>query len=354
LTGDTIDAVTPADPIDPQDNARPAVAVVVLNYNGLEDTLRCLESLRAIPDPFRLILVDNASAVDPRPPATEIWPGITTIRNAENLGYAGGNNRGLEAALAAGAEYVLVLNNDTVVDPTIVRKLADVLRADDRLGIVGPVINFMDEPAAVMTDGVVFNPGPGTEFFKRVEVPTGRTPPALVRVDIVNGCCMMLRASMLKAVGLFDEGLFIVHEESDLCLRAARAGYQSAVLGESLVLHKGSSAFERTGRQLQRYFDARNLLHLLRRHTGRVSSSRRLLPSLRHYGLYAFYRYDVEMEAGKPQAAAAVAEGVHDALLGRVGPYRRWASGSRAAMRWTFGAARSLIRSARRLKSRAA
>lgn len=331
----------------------PRVAVVVLNFNGLEDTIRCLESLRAVTAPFTLILVDNASTIDPLGQASAVWPHLIAIRNPENQGYAGGNNRGIEAALERGAELILILNNDTVVDPAIVSALVETMAADERLGIVGPVINFMDEPAAVMTDGVVFNPGPGTEFFRRVEVPLGRTPPALVPVDIVNGCCMMVRASVFRAVGMFDERLFIVHEESDLCLRAARAGFRSAVLGRTLVWHKGSSAFERTGRQLQRYFDARNLFLLLKRHTGRVGASRKLMPSLRHYALYAFYRFDVELEAGKPQAAAAVAEGVHDGLMGHMGRYGPWARPTRAISRLLFGAARWAVRTVRGMKPRA-
>ena len=143
-----------------------------------------------------------------------------------------------------------------------------------------------------------------------------------------------------RLYGVFDERLFIIHEESDLCLRAKTAGYGCAVLGETLVWHKGSSAFERSGRQLQRYFDARNLLHVLRRHTGRVGASRKFTPSLWHYLLYVFYRYDVEMDAGKTRAASAVAEGTYDGLLGGYGPYRRRSRVGRAASRVAFSAAR--------------
>jgi GT2 family glycosyltransferase len=319
------------------------VAIVVLNYNGLEDTLKCLSSLRELRDPATVILVDNASAVDPTEPARLAYPGIEVIRTAENLGYAGGNNRGIELALARGAEWILILNNDTIVEPRIVRELLTAFDADSTLGIIGPVVNFMEEPDAVMTDGVAFNPGPGTEFFQRIVVPVAQ-PPRTVPVDIVNGCCMMVKADVLRKVGMFDEAFFIVHEESDLCLRAKRAGFACAVLGESLVWHKGSSSFDRSGRQLQRYFDARNLWHLLKRHTGRVSRSRRLSASVSHYLRYAFYRYDIEREAGKTAAAGAVVDGVIDGLCGRFGPYRRRSGPGRAAGRMVFAAARTLAR----------
>lgn len=317
------------------------VAIVVLNFNGLADTLTCLASLCALADPVAgVILVDNGSAVDPGPEAARVYPGLEYIATGRNLGYAGGNNRGIERAMAMGVDFILVINNDTTVDPHILGALLDAFEEDATLGIVGPVVNFMDEPAVVMTDGVAFNPGPGTEFFKRIPVPVDAAHPVLVPVDIVNGCCMMISARLVSTVGLFDEEFFIVHEESDLCLRAGRAGFTCAVLGQSLVWHKGSSAFERSGRQIQRYFDARNLYHLLRRHTGRVARSRPWGQSFLHYLKYAFYRYDIECDAGKTAAAEAVIAGVYDALRGRFGGIDQPGRPGLGLLRAACGAAR--------------
>src|SRR5262245_17400474 len=231
----------------------PLVAIVVLDYNGLDDTLKCLTSLREVRYPaLSLILVNNGSKIDPEPQARSLCASLTAINTGANLGYAGDNNVGIERALEQGAEFVLILNNDTTVDPSIVRSLLDAFATDPALGIVGPVINFIDEPETVRTDGVRFNTGPGTEFFQRLPIPLRpglRTP---VPVDIVNGCCMMVKSEVFRSVGLFDERLFIVHEESDLCLRAQQAGFICAVLGETLIWHKGSSSFERSGQRLQR------------------------------------------------------------------------------------------------------
>jgi GT2 family glycosyltransferase len=307
------------------------VAIVVLNYNGLDDTVRCLTSLGSITYPdCCVILVDNGSGIDPAAEARRAYPGVEVIHTGSNLGYAGGNNRGISRALERGADYILILNNDTIVDPQLVTALIEAFAANPSLGIAGPVINFMDEPNVVMTEGVVFNPGPGTEFFHAQPVPTDSPSPALVDVDIVNGCCLMVRADVVRAIGGFDERMFIVHEESDFCLRAAAAGFRCAVLGRTLVWHKGSSSFDRSGRQLQRYFDTRNLYYLLRRHSGRVGRSRGQLESIQHYFRYAFYRYSHEIESNKPEAARAVADGLWDALCGRYGSYvqRRRAGGA--------------------------
>src|SRR5204863_3144494 len=118
----------------------------------------------------------------------------------------------------------------------------------------------LEEPDTVMTDGCVFN-APGYEgFFQRRPVPLAPGAlPRVTEVDIVNGCCMMIAAPVFRRVGLVDERFFLIHEESDFCLRARRAGFRCGVLGEVLVWHKGSSSFKRTGRQTQRYYDARNL-----------------------------------------------------------------------------------------------
>jgi len=299
-----------------------SVAVVVLNYNGLDDTLKCLASLRAVQYPLLSVhLVDNGSAVDPTAAALSAYPGLRVLKTGTNLGYAGGNNRGIEAVLGTATDYVLVLNNDTVVDPSIIEALVQAFATDSRLGIVGPTINFMDEPHAVMTDGVQFNPGLGVDFFHRIEVPLNQPEAPLVDVDIVNGCCMMIRADVLRAVGGLDESMFIVHEESDLCLRAKLKGFRCAVLGRTLVWHKGSSSFERSGRQLQRYFDTRNLFYLLRRYSGRVPGSRSVRNSLWYYFRYVSYRYEHEREAKKDAAALAVVDGLRDALAGVTGPY---------------------------------
>lgn len=330
-------------------------AIVVLNYNGLEDTLQCLASLRPLRDEGHdVILVDNGSAIDPGDEAARTMPGVIYLPTGENLGYAGGNNRGIRLALDRGAERVLVLNNDTTVDPSIVSALSACFERDPSLGIVGPLINFMDEPDVVMTDGVEFNTGTGTVFFRRIVVPPDGDAISPVPVDIVNGCCMMVRADVFRQVGFFDEQFFIVHEESDLCLKARRAGFGCAVLGRTLVWHKGSSAFERSGRQLQRYFDARNLFYLLKRHTGRVGQSRGLTVSVVHYFKYCFYRYDVERESGKPVAAGAVIEGVHDAFLGRVGPYRPGSRPGGRVLALLFAAARRMAIATRRSQRRSA
>jgi GT2 family glycosyltransferase len=301
----------------------PRLWVVLVNYNGLGDTRKCLQSLGEVTYPdLSTVVVDNASVEDPTPVLRAEFPGARLVRNAVNGGWAGGNNTGIAYALAGGADVVVLLNNDTVIAPDFAGRLAAAATAFPAFGILGPVINHMDEPGVVMTDGCVFNRPGYNGFFQRLPVPLAKTdPPSVTEVDIVNGCCMMIRRAVFERVGLIDERFFLVHEESDFCLRARRAGYRCGVLGETLVWHKGSSAITRSGKRFQRYYDARNLSLLLRKHLATHCTGRGAWGSRLQYLKYVYYRYAIEREEGRPAAADAVLEGVWDAVAGRYGPY---------------------------------
>jgi GT2 family glycosyltransferase len=300
-------------------NPRPTL--VLLNYNGLGDTVQCLRSLEAAGRPDTVV-VDNASTDDPSPVLRAEFPWCAIVRNPVNGGWAGGNNLGARFALERGAGFVVLLNNDTVIAPDFVTRLAAAAAAYPDYGILGPVIRYMDPPHEVQTDGCTFNEPSRPGFFQRKPVDLVPTAiPAVTDVDIVNGCCMMVRADVFHRIGFIDERFFLIHEESDFCLRARRAGFRCGVLGEALVWHKGSSSFRRTGRRWQRYYDARNLYLLLSKHAAN-RPGRGPLRSLWEYLKYTYYRYAIEREAGHADSADAVVEGVYDALVRRYGPYR--------------------------------
>src|SRR5262249_42366733 len=202
-----------------------------------------------------IVLVDNASTPDPIPELRGEFPECHFVRNPINRGWAGGNNSGIEYALDRGADQIVLLNNDTVVSPDLVDRLLRAATVRPEFGILGPVIRYLEGDQDVMTAGCVFNQPEHAGFLQRKEVPLiTADPPAITDVDIVNGCCMMIAASVFRSIGLIDERFFLVHEESDFCLRARRAGFACGVIGESLVWHKGSSSFKRTGKSLQRYY----------------------------------------------------------------------------------------------------
>lgn len=321
----------------------PRVWIVLLTYNGLEDTRTCLRSLAALRYPaVSTLVVDNGSDDEPLSALSREFPWCHGVRIASNGGPAAGNNTGIEHALGQGADWVLLLNNDTAVAPELVDRLVEAALAHPQFKVIGPVINYMEEPAVVMTDGCIFNDPASPGFFQRKPVPLTRaSPPTITEVDVVNGCCMMVAAPVFRRIGYFDERFFIYHDETDFCLRAARAGFRCGVIGDQLVWHKGSSSFQRTGKRLQRYHDARNLALLLRKHSGARHHGRTVLASAVMYLKYLYYRYCIERERGHRDAADAVIEGLCDGVVGRYGrfmPRRRLAV---PAIRWLFELGRS-------------
>ena len=302
----------------------PTVGIVVVNYNGLADTRECLRSLSAVNHArWFPVVVDNASREDPTATITSEFPGCTVIRRAVNGGWAGGNNAGIRWCLQHHADYVVLLNNDTRVSPRLIERLLAAAEAHPGHGILGPVIRHFDPPCDVQTEGCDFNTPRRAEFFQRRAVSLHDLPsPAVTDVDIVNGCCMMVGAQVFRKIRLIDEQFFLIHEESDFCLRARKAGFRCGVMGETLVWHKGSQSFRRAGLRVQRYYDARNLLRLLSKHGYLPGHRRGRLASLWHYLKYVYARYETERDAGQIDSATAVLEGAADAVLRRFGPYR--------------------------------
>ncbi|HXD88351.1 MAG TPA: glycosyltransferase family 2 protein, partial [Urbifossiella sp.] len=320
------------------------VWIVPVNYNGLADTRKCLQSLAELSVPASVVVVDNASADDPTPTLKQEFPGVHVVRNPVNGGWSGGNNAGIRFALDRGVDFVILLNNDTTVHPALVARLLAAAAANPRFGIIGPVIRYMDEPDTVMTDGTLFNrPGyPG--FFQRQPVPErAADPPAVEETDIVNGCCMLVRAEIFSQIGFIDDRFFLIHEEADFCLRAREAGWQCGILAEGLIWHKGSSAFKRSGQRWQRYYDTRNLGLLLSKHRSRLPARRSGWRSRLLYWRYAYHRYCHEREDGQADAATAVLEGLADAIARRFGAYQ-------VRSRWLKPILRLLFEAARRLK----
>jgi GT2 family glycosyltransferase len=259
------------------------------------------------------------------------------LRREENGGWAGGNNAGISHALEHGVEWILLLNNDTVVAPEILTRLMEAASCRPDAGILGPIICFMDDPETVMTDGCRFNRRGYSGFFERIPVPIAQAdPPSVVPVDIVNGCCMMISHRVFERIGLIDERFFLIHEESDFCLRAHHAGFESGIVAKPLVWHKGSSTFKRTGKGLQRYYDARNLALLLWKDRAVCPDGRGLLSSWLMYLKYVYYRYCIEHEQRELEAADAVLSGLLDGLSGRFGPRHPPYRFALPVLRWLF------------------
>lgn len=229
----------------------PAVAVVILTWNGKDLTLDCLRSLEAVPTPgLRVVVVDNASS-DGTVEAIRGRYGerVEIVETGANLGFAGGNNKGIEHALAGGADLVLLLNNDTVVDPGFVDALAAAMRDAPAVGVAGPKIYYHVPPDRIWFAGGVISMWRGTARHIGIrEVDRGQYDRPR-DVDYITGCAMMVRRSVFERVGVLDTGYRAYFEDSDFCMRARRAGFGIRYVPSARVWHKISSS---TGGQLSR------------------------------------------------------------------------------------------------------
>ncbi len=246
----------------------PSVAVVVLDWNGGEETLACLDAVFASEAVRpRVILVDNASRESVIPQARDRYPTIDVVRNDMNLGYAGGNNVGLRIAREAGAMHVLVLNNDAELRPDALRELVAVAQSDDRIAAVGARILRHDDPARLwMAWGELTY---RQSLVRLVGEGALDGPDYVVRRDVpwVSGCALLLTRAGLEQVGLFDEEYFAYHEEVDWCARARELGLRVVYAPAASVTHRGEGS-SGGGRYVSRkqYLAARNMVRFVRRH----------------------------------------------------------------------------------------
>jgi len=279
----------------------PAINIVILNWNGRDDTLACLESVEQIAYPnFRVIVVDNGSTDNSVDAIRAAFPKVELIETGANLGFSGGNNVGIKQALELGADHVLLLNNDTVVDPGLLDAFVAAARRYPDAGVFSAKIYFHGEPNCIWYAGVEWN----TKTARFEQVGEGMLDDGVrfsksCETDYACGCAFFVPAARLREIGLLDDNFFLYFEETDWCYRARKAGYPSIFVPEAKLWHKVSVSFGGEGSPLALYFQTRNRLLWARRHTA--------LP--RRLGVYAesvralFRRFVfplVRVRAGQP------------------------------------------------------
>ena len=255
--------------VDSAPGPAPRVAVVVLDWNGPDDTLACVASVVASTHrPLDVWVVDNGSRAPVLDEVARRHPGVRTIANARNLGYAGGNNVGIRAALAAGAGWVLVLNNDARLRPDTVAEMVAVARRDPLIAAVGAKILHLDDPGRLaMAYGEVDYRQSLVRLVGENEPDAPGAYAAERDVDWVSGCAILLARPALEAIGGFDEEFFAYHEEVDWCATARERGLRVVYAPKAVVLHRGSaSSGGSTFVSRRQYLTARNMVRFVRKH----------------------------------------------------------------------------------------
>jgi GT2 family glycosyltransferase len=241
------------------------VTAIVLNWCNELDTAACVDALRASRyDALAVLIVDNGSPDGSGARLHARFPDVSYLQTGTNTGYAGGNNRGMAVAVEDGADYLLVLNDDTVIDPDCVREL---VRAAEETGaaVVAPQILYFDEPGVVWYGGGVFSTMRGLGLHVRENEPVDpqqtRTP-----ITFVCGCCFLIRADVVRAAGGFDESFFAYVEDVELSLRLTRSGYTLMYEPAARILHRIKRGAESTPFQIRQR--DRNRRRLVARYYG--------------------------------------------------------------------------------------
>ena len=319
--------------VSPYNPTNPKVSIIILNWNGWRDTIECLESLYQVDyDNYNLILIDNGSENSSleeiraylggtKPIASkyveytsenkplkileytnsEVESGggredeiadlpsrekVVIIRNDKNYGFAGGNNIGIRYALKSqDPEYILLLNNDTVVKSDLLNKLVNAIDGDERIGFAGPIVYKYDSNGRtdlISVAGVNLIMSRGS--YRRIgseEVDRGQYH-STATVDSLEGSCLLIRRTALEQIGLLDESYFLYWEETDLCRRGFEAGFGCIVVPTTGIWHKVSTSKPRA---MVTYYKTRNRLWFVKSH----ASKEELVSFLCYFCIFQFW-----------------------------------------------------------------
>ena len=294
----------------------PKVGIIVVHYINLEDTLECLISLSEVNYPnFDVFLVNNGSTDFDENKVRNVFLRITIISLKENLGYAGGNNIALVRAIRCGAEFLLLLNNDTVVSKDILWNLLPAFE-EAGTGIVGPIIEYYYRPGKIWFAGGRFNQLIGYSYRNKPLAPFDNH----LIVEWINGCAFLVKSEVVNKIGFLWEPFFLNSEDIDFCLRANKSSYKCIQVGKVLVRHKVSASGGIRGSDYfspdKAYYFARNHFLLLKRNssglfllTGWVSQFVIILP---------FWTIQC-VRSGNLRVLMDYLVGMWDGLIGRTG-----------------------------------
>jgi len=251
------------------------LAIIILNYNGKRDTLECLKTVEDLETPslvtrIKKIVVDNASQDGSLQLIRKKFPKIELIVNKKNLGFAQGNNIGIQWALKKDYDYFLLLNNDTLVDKSLLIHLFKVIKKDKKIAITVPKIYFApgyeyhrDRYTPEERGRVIWYAGGRIDwqnvlaFHHGVDQVDKGQFNRLEETNFASGCCFLIKRKVLKKVGLFDQRYFLYLEDVDLCQRVKEAGFKIVFVPQAKVWHKNAGS-SKVGGGLHDYYLTRN------------------------------------------------------------------------------------------------
>lgn len=247
-----------------------SVGIVILNVNDAVNTVECIESITKMNfKNYEIILVDNGSTDNSAYIIKQKFPKITLIKNKRNLGFAEGNNVGIRHAIyEKKVDWVLLLNNDTIVDPNFLIELLNAAQRDRNIGVLGPKIYFLNSPRIWFAGGKI-NWFTGLAYNIRKDKTDNGKFCEIKDVDYITGCAFMIKKEVIERVGLLDPDYFIYFEDADFCIRARRKGFRVVFVPKSKIWHK-VSGFTKGASPLGLYLNMRNNIIFMRKNNKNV------------------------------------------------------------------------------------
>ncbi len=314
-------------------NRQPKVTILILNWNGATDTLALLKDLEQLSYPnYSILIVDNGSTDDSLGQIARYMEQrrrhnqanqakIALLPLSKNFGYAEGNNKGAKQIEREKADYLLLLNNDTLVEPQLLDRLVEAAETESNLAAVGPTI-YWATPDGTKQSQVWFAGGwlnfAAGGAHHRTELPATLE---LQPTQFLTGCCLLLMTKALTSLDqLFDPTFFAYGEDTDLCLRLERAGWQLGYVPKAKIWHKLAASSGGPKSANFWYYNVRNNFLIVSRYGSAVD---RLL----FIGYFLFYKPVLWSLVGaiirprpdKWHRLLAIAQGSWDAMRGRYG-----------------------------------
>ena len=244
------------------------VGIILVNYNGFADTVDCVNSLKKIIyQNYEIIIVDNASSAQVTADQTDILrENCVYIESRENLGFSGGNNLGIERAIADQCDYVCLLNNDTTVEPDFLNVLVAEAESHPEAGILCGKIPYYYEPNKIWYAGGEF------DFRKSLASHTSWNEidsdfsKTTRQITFATGCLMLMPVPVIQKLGGMSEDFFLYAEDTDLCCKVMKAGHTIRYCNAAVIYHKINSSTG-TGSPLSQYYICRNGLVIIHRYS---------------------------------------------------------------------------------------
>lgn len=306
--------------------SKSSVAIILVNWNGYGFTSECLQSLKVVDFPnFKVFVVDNASENQEGEKIKIVFPEVELLQNNKNLGFAGGNNVGIRAALKQEFSHVLLLNNDTVVESNFLAKMMAFMDENPALGIVQPLIYFLHDREKIWSAG-----GRWSSFFSRAVTLGDRKKKQSFtaesrQIDWATGCALLISSKAIQKIGLLNEQYFTYFEDVDWSIRASQAGFGIGFESEAVIYHEAGASSKKqhsegTLSAKVFYYHCRNQFLLIRRFSNWVS----YLPSVIYHSVRFFAWMGYFCLRGRFQKLKAVVNGIRDGLTDRLEEPARW------------------------------